>query len=705
MRFRSTQWFGIGLAVVGTIIVGPLGAYAQCTDMDGDGYYSEPGCGTLQDCNDASLTSHPGAAELCDGYDDDCDGEADDGPNCDRTCDQPHAEAPNPITIDPSDQVESALVWTGLDYGVAWTDFRNGQGEIYFRKVSPSGQLLGTETRITNDPASSRGARIAWSGSEFGLVWKDERDGQPQVYFSHLTSSGAKIGGDVRITNGTGSSLEPQIIWYGSGYAVSYWAIRGTAAGIYFMRLGAAGAPIGDEIRANESVGPGGSERPELSWNGTQFGLVWYDQFPSNALYFARLDRFGSKIGSDTQVSGAVQNSVRPSLTWAGNEYGVCWDTSPAGQNHQLYFTRFDASGQQLGSNLQVTNSIGGASSAQLRWNGQEYGLVWEDSRTGSTEVRFARLDVSGIALGPDIQLTDGSGFSGQPTLAWSGVNYATTWTDSRSGSYDIEYENVGCNCVDTDGDGFSSCEDCDDGNPSVHPGAAELCNGRDDNCNGQVDEDASGVDTDGDSIRNACDNCRNAYNPDQLDADGDRVGNACDNCLTIPNAAQQDADHDGLGDACDNCPLSANPSQADTDGDRIGDVCDNCIFNYNSTQSDFDHDGEGDICDLNDGLIYVFSTDRNYREWQAEAGFTSWNSYRGSLAVLRATGQYTQAPGSNPLATRDCGVFDSYVFDDVVPSPGEVAFNLVTGVEGGVEGSLGTNSASVPRPNAHPCP
>jgi len=49
--------------------------------------------------------------------------------------------------------------------------------------------------------------------------------------------------------------------------------------------------------------------------------------------------------------------------------------------------------------------------------------------------------------------------------------------------------------------------------------------------------------------------------------------------------------------------------------------------------------------------------------------------------------------------------VSDPYVFDPLVPSPGEVAFNLVTGKAGGVESSLGTNSAGVPRANANPCP
>ena len=53
----------------------------------------------------------------------------------------------------------------------------------------------------------------------------------------------------------------------------------------------------------------------------------------------------------------------------------------------------------------------------------------------------------------------------------------------------------------------------------------------------------------------------------------------------------------------------------------------------------------------------------------------------------------------------RPASASDAYVFDADVPSPGEVAFNLVTGMAGGVESSLGTNSAGVPRVNASPCP
>ena len=51
-----------------------------------------------------------------------------------------------------------------------------------------------------------------------------------------------------------------------------------------------------------------------------------------------------------------------------------------------------------------------------------------------------------------------------------------------------IECEQNGTG-ADKDGDGARWCDDCRDDDASVHAGAAETCNGTDDNCNGLVDE------------------------------------------------------------------------------------------------------------------------------------------------------------------------------------------------------------------------
>ena len=51
----------------------------------------------------------------------------------------------------------------------------------------------------------------------------------------------------------------------------------------------------------------------------------------------------------------------------------------------------------------------------------------------------------------------------------------------------------------DLDGDGLTPCGgDCDDGHADTYPGAAELCDGRDNDCDGSVPADETDADNDG---------------------------------------------------------------------------------------------------------------------------------------------------------------------------------------------------------------
>lgn len=82
-----------------------MGAYefqgtVECTDSDGDGYGSN--CAAGPDCNDNNSSVHPGAIELCNGVDDDCDNSVDEG------CTPPTYRPPIGIP-DPADY------WNGLD--------------------------------------------------------------------------------------------------------------------------------------------------------------------------------------------------------------------------------------------------------------------------------------------------------------------------------------------------------------------------------------------------------------------------------------------------------------------------------------------------------------------------------------------------------------------------------------------------------------
>ena len=87
--------------------------------------------------------------------------------------------------------------------------------------------------------------------------------------------------------------------------------------------------------------------------------------------------------------------------------------------------------------------------------------------------------------------------------------------------------------CVDSDGDGWSvDCNDCNDADPTVNPGAAEICNGADDNCNGTIDE---GFDADADGFTVCGGDCNDAdatVNPAATEVCADGIDNDCDGLI-----------------------------------------------------------------------------------------------------------------------------------------------------------------------------
>lgn len=58
-----------------------------CTDDDFDGFYAEESCGTAVDCDDTNPDVNPGAVEItCDGIDNNCNGLVDDFPGASTSC-------------------------------------------------------------------------------------------------------------------------------------------------------------------------------------------------------------------------------------------------------------------------------------------------------------------------------------------------------------------------------------------------------------------------------------------------------------------------------------------------------------------------------------------------------------------------------------------------------------------------------------------
>lgn len=103
--------------------------------------------------------------------------------------------------------------------------------------------------------------------------------------------------------------------------------------------------------------------------------------------------------------------------------------------------------------------------------------------------------------VGLGSSLPSGSSTWNGETLASLGVapgSYIWTWGSGATAD-SITLLAIGGNCSDADGDGYGSvgdpdcpgglAADCNDGDPLIHPGAADVCDGVDNNCQDGADE------------------------------------------------------------------------------------------------------------------------------------------------------------------------------------------------------------------------
>ena len=137
---------------------------------------------------------------------------------------------------------------------------------------------------------------------------------------------------------------------------------------------------------------------------------------------------------------------------------------------------------------------------------------------------------------------------------------------------------------TDNDGDGVPADEDCDDNNAEVFPGAAESCDGLDNNCDGSVDE---GV-----------------LSTFYVDGDGDGYGDTAQpvEACEAPEGAS------ALGDDCDDEDAAFNPGASETDCDDPNDY--NCDGSTGFADNDSDGFAACQECDDGDAAVNPDATE-----------------------------------------------------------------------------------------------
>ncbi|WP_405381836.1 MopE-related protein [Maribacter sp. LLG6340-A2] len=505
-------------------------------DTDGDGFgdpeVSVEACSVpsgyvedATDCDDGEALSYPGNAEVCDGIDNDCDGEVDEGFELTTY----YADTDGDGFGDPEVSVEACGAPAG--YVEDGTDCDDGEALSYPGNAEVCDGIDNDCDGEVDEDFVLTTYYADTDGDGFGDPEVSvEACGAPAGYVEDGTDcddgEALSYPGNTEVCDGIDNDCDGEVDEGLDCFVECPEGLTNDAAGLTL--------PLGDFVGGVDAV-----NGTETFTNGSACGIevvnVDGGQPWGHYRLTIRLSEHGISAGDELFIgldgmdgSGIARLEVNrddsPNNSLASFNYGSAWGryettvTVPAGiSTIDLWMFSNYASGTggtAYYDNLEVVNL-----SAVPPCDGDGYRLYYADTDGdgfGDPEVSVEACSV------PSGYVEDATDCDDGEALSYPGNAEVCDGIDNDcDGEVDEGFE-LTTYYADTDGDGFGDPEvsveacgapagyvedgtDCDDGEALSYPGNAEVCDGIDNDCDGEVDEDfvltTYYADTDGDGF------------------------------------------------------------------------------------------------------------------------------------------------------------------------------------------------------------
>jgi hypothetical protein len=344
-------------------------------------------------------------------------------------------------------QYSPALAFDGTNYLVVWQDYRNGtfNDDIYGSRVTQSGIVLDPKgIAISNATESQEFPKIAFDGTNYFVVWRDERSDYWDIYGARVNQSGVVLEpAGIGISTGLYLEWNPSVSFDGTNYLVVWEDRRSLPSDIYGSRVSQDGIVL-DTNGIAISTAENTQEFPSVTFAGENYFIVWEDSrngYNKEDIYGARIDQSGIVLDSNgILISNSVYSEYSPSVAFDGTNYLTVWEDRRIRDTSNIYGTRVSQSGVTLDPNcIAISIATGEQSTPAVAFDSTNYLVVWEDRRTGYSDIYGARVTPTGFVLDPEgIGVSTAEGGQGSPSIAFDGTNYMVVQEDGRNGYSDI---------------------------------------------------------------------------------------------------------------------------------------------------------------------------------------------------------------------------------------------------------------------------
>ena len=221
---------------------------------------------------------------------------------------------------------------------VVWYDNRDGDNEIYYKRSLDNATNWSEDLRLTNNTGSSEYPSVAVSGSEVHVVWTDNRDGDNEIYYKRSLDNGTNWSDDIRLTNSNGSSYSPSIAVSNSGVYLVWIDSRTGSDEIFFKRSLDNGVNWSDDIRLTEFASA--KMNSSIAVSGSYVHVVWREFRVDNyEIYYKHSFDNGTNWSDDLRLTNAAGGSWNPSIAVSNSNLHVVW-TDYRDANTEIYYKR-----------------------------------------------------------------------------------------------------------------------------------------------------------------------------------------------------------------------------------------------------------------------------------------------------------------------------------------------------------------------------
>jgi hypothetical protein len=355
------------------------------------------------------------------------------------------------ISTTSEEQSFPFVSFDGTNYLVVWTDFRTGSYDIYGARVAQTGTVIDPNGfAISTSIGAQQDAAVAFDGTNFLITWQDTRNGSGiyDIYGVRIDQSGTILdSADIAISLAWEDQKKPSLTWNGTQYFVVWQDERNTENDIDVY-----GTPIDTSGQVLDTAGicislhSDNQRAPFICFDGINHLVVWHDERNVNSdIFCARVDQVGSVLDTNGIIvsSHAVYyRQIFPAAAYDGTNYLVAWQDNRCGLSdvYDIYGIRLDGTGIIVDSiSIPISTAPWNQYEPSIAYDGTNYLVVWQDYRNEDYDIYGARVEQSGILIDTaGFAISTAIGFQRKISLAFDGTNYLVVWTDYRNGNYDI---------------------------------------------------------------------------------------------------------------------------------------------------------------------------------------------------------------------------------------------------------------------------